>query len=115
MKAERGSGAGISIYRLPGLIVLLLLLITCFATETPAVSSRGIGEDGTRYFVCEQSCGRVRIKKIDKQLFRVFSIGYSGNMAARSEKEAAEKACGERDMTGSKRNPAVANRGGACR
>jgi hypothetical protein len=102
------------ILRLQIAVAVLLLTTTAIPANTKAVSYRGIGDDGTRFFVCEHFCGKVRVKKIGKQLFRVYSIGYSGNIAAGSEKEAAEKACGERDMSGAKRNPAVADRGGAC-
>lgn len=96
-------------------LLLPLWLFLLVPAEAPAVAKRGIAEDGTRYFVCEESCGRIRVKKIGRRLFRVFSIPYSGDMSARSEKEAAEKACGEREMTGAKRNPQQADRGGACR
>lgn len=95
-------------------IALSMMLAQLPASQLQAVASRGIGEDGTRFFVCEMSCGRIRVKKIGKNRYRVFSIGYSGDLEAQSEKQAAEKACGERDMTGSKRSPDVANRGGSC-
>jgi len=99
-----------------GLLLALCLTLPGFAGgDLYGVSFRGIGEDGTRYFVCESSCGRVRVKKIDHQLYRVYAIGYSGNLTARSEKEAAEKSCGERDISGTKRSPDVADRSGACR
>ncbi len=68
-----------------------------------AVTYKGIGEDGTLYFVCDTSCGQVRVKKTDENRFRVFSIGYSGDLVADSEKQAARKACGEMDISGSKR------------
>lgn len=96
-------------------LVILALSALFFSAACYAVAFRSITEDGTRKFVCENSCGTVRVKKIDRNRYRVFSIGYSGDLVAGSEKEAAEKACGERDMTGAKRNPAAADRGGACR
>jgi len=94
------------------LAISALFLLT--AKQAIAVAFRGLAEDGTRHFVCESSCGRVRVKKIGKDRYRIFSISYSGELAAGSEKEAAEKACGERDMSGSKRSPDSADRGGGC-
>jgi hypothetical protein len=80
-----------------------------------AVTYKGLAEDGTLYFVCDHSCGRVRVKKTDKNLYRVYSIGYSGDLAARSAEEAARKACDELDIKGSKRvSPKPSRGGGGC-
>jgi len=97
-----------------GLFSLLLMLLGAFNSAS-AVSLRGIAEDGTRHFVCESACGKVRVKKIDKNRYRIFSIGYSGDLEATSEKQAARKACSEVSMDGSKRSPPQPSRGGACR
>jgi hypothetical protein len=96
---------------------LLLLILMLFGplSSASAVSLRGMAEDGTRHFVCESACGRVRVKKIDKNRYRIFSIGYSGDLEATSAKQAARKACGELSMDGSKRSPPQPSRGGACR
>jgi len=80
-----------------------------------AVTYKGIAENGTLYFVCDHSCGRVRVKKTDKKRYRVYSIGYSGDLTADSAEKAARKACGELDITGSKRvSPKPSRGGGGC-
>ncbi len=102
-------------FRKAAFTIVILIVVNLFLYTTSfGVAFRRITEDGTRIFVCERSCGPVRVKKIDRKRYRVFSIGYSGYIAAGSEKEAAEKACGERDMTGARQNPDQADRGGAC-
>lgn len=96
-------------------LLFLSLMLSGHFNSASAVSLRGMAEDGTRHFVCESACGRVRVKKIDKKRYRIFSIGYSGDLEATSEKQAARKACGELSMDGSKRSPPQPSRGGACR
>ncbi|MBT3225750.1 MAG: hypothetical protein HN590_09840 [Calditrichaeota bacterium] len=78
-----------------------------------AVTYKSTAEDGTLHFVCDSSCGRVRVKKTDRNRYRVFSIGYSGDLVADSEKQAARKACGEMNITGSKRVSPKPSRGGS--
>ncbi len=97
-------------------LVWTLLLVTVSLWPQRAlyaVTYRNIGEDGTLFFVCDHSCGKVRVKKTDKNLYRVFSIGYSGDLVAGSAEEAARKACGELDITGSKRVSPKPSRGGS--
>lgn len=98
-----------------GGLLIAMLGIGYFPETSMAVAFKKIASDGTRYFICETACGDVRVKKITRDQYRVFSIGFSGILSARSEKEAAEKACGEREMSGSKRNPPVSDRRGACK
>ncbi len=95
-------------------LVGMLFLMTSFfwpQGSSFAVRYDGKADDGTLHFICETSCGRVRVKKIDSKLFRVFSIGYSGDLIADSEKQAARKACGELDISGSKRVSPKSTRG----
>jgi hypothetical protein len=94
--------------------ILILMSVTVWPDRSLyAVAYKGLAEDGTLYFVCDYSCGRVRVKKIDKNLYRVYSIGYSGDLVADTAEKAARKACGELDITGSKRVSPKPSRGGS--
>lgn len=94
-------------------ILILLLAVFWFQNPVFGVIYKGMANNGTLNFVCETSCGRVRVKKIEKNLYRVLSIGYSGDLVAESEKEAARKACGETAMADSKRVSPSPSRGGS--
>ena len=93
--------------------LMLIVMTLCSDRALFAVTYKGIAEDGTLYFVCDHSCGRVRVKKTDRNRYRVFSIGYSGDLVAESAEKAARKACGELDITGSKRVSPKPSRGGS--
>lgn len=94
-----------------GIIFVLLL----FSETLFGVRYLNKDRKGNRYFQCNRSCGEVRVKKISSRSYRVMSIPFSGVVKARSEENAAEKACGEDILNGSYQNsPSPSRKGGAC-
>jgi hypothetical protein len=74
--------------------ILLVSLFFCFES-VQAVKYLSIGKDGSRFYKCDSSCGKVRVKKSGKNRYRVYSIPFSGELDAGSEEEAATAACKE--------------------
>jgi len=101
--------------------ILLLLAISCltmsFSPSNTAFAVTYLWQDakGAHVYSCNRFCGKVKVKKTATGVFRVYSIPYSGDLKASSEKQAAMKACKEIEMGDSRKNTDAANRNGnAC-
>lgn len=78
--------------------VFLFILFLFPASGVLAVKFLWEDRKGAHIYGCNRYCGKVRVKMTDKGIFRVYSIPFSGDIKASSEKEAAMKACQEIDM-----------------
>ena len=101
--------------------ILLLLIIGGLIVSFPAVNIANAVKflwhdaKGAHVYGCNRFCGKVRVKKTSKGVFRIYSIPYSGDLKAVSEKQAAMKACREIEMGESEKTTDAANRDGyAC-
>ena len=87
-------------------IVILLWLLT--TSNLMAVKFLWKDEKGAHIYGCNGFCGKVKVKKTSRGVFRVYSIPFSGDIEAYYEKQAAMKACREIAMGNSeKQNPTV--------
>ena len=95
---------------------LLLLVISCLVLSVLATNAalavKFLWKDakGAHVYGCNRFCGKVRVKKTSVDVFRVYSIPYSGDLKASSEKQAAMKACKEIEMGESGKSTDTDNR-----
>lgn len=79
--------------RLLGIALLVMLFITAETGNLLAVTFLRKDNDGTRYYRCSNSCGKIKVVRTATEVYRIFSIPFSGEVKARSFQEAAEQAC----------------------
>ncbi|MCP4751811.1 MAG: hypothetical protein GY866_13030, partial [Proteobacteria bacterium] len=80
------------------------------------VDYRWTDHTGTRIYSCDRFCGKVRVKEIERNIYMVYSINFTGKVGAKSAKEAARKACGELEISGSTiKTPKTSRGGSGCR
>ncbi len=82
--------------------ILLLSVFVLVISASESWAAKFIRKDkrGTWLYSCENACGRVRVFRIEKNIYRVLSIYFSGEVSVKSPDKAAKIACREVDSTG---------------
>jgi hypothetical protein len=75
------------------MVPFALLCVNVSAGELYALKYLRKDNDGTRYYQCSSSCGKIKVIRTANTVYRIFSIPFSGEVNANSFQEAAEKAC----------------------
>ena len=91
-------------------ITILIFSVFTFSGTSQAVTFLWKDGKGAHIYKCNRYCGKVRVKQTSKGEFRIYSIPYSGDIKAFSEKQAAMKACKEIDMGQSEQAGSSSNR-----
>lgn len=92
-----GTGGLVSSVHQVKKLVVLTICVWLVVSPVYAVKLRYVDEKGTRVFVCDWFCGKVKVKRIGRCTYRVFSVNFNGEMDASSEKDAARIACLEKE------------------
>lgn len=93
----------------------LILLILFFTDTLYGARYFSMDRKGNRYFQCNRSYGKVKVKKVSSGSYRVISIPFSGVVRASSAENAAEKACGEDSINDSyQKSPTSGRESGSC-
>jgi hypothetical protein len=76
---------------------LLTALFLFLTTNVFALTFMGTDNTGARYYKCGFSCGKFKVIRKAKNIYRIFSIHFSGEVKANSFKEAAAFGCEKSD------------------